>query len=306
MVRSNLTPRPPSLRVKGEFEAPLLAGEGLGRGLGRDPRRGYVLIAVLIVVVVLSLVAYRFTDSMTGEYRAAARSADVVQARAAAVSGVHYAAAMLADPETFYDVLGGDPTQDNPEFQDVVVRTDPKTGREARFSIVSVAATGPGVYETRFAAEDEGAKLNINALIGQDPTGAVLYNALLKLPQLQGADGSEVAAAIVDWVDEDDEPGLSSNGAASGAENEYYSSLGNPYQCKNRPLNTLGELLLVKGVTPQLLYGTDQNQSGSGDRGLSEFLTVHGREVSADSVGNMKVWINGDDPKAISASILDA
>ena len=62
-------------------------------------RPGYVLIAVLIVIVVLSLMAYRFTDSMSGEYRAGAKSADAARARAAAVSGIHYTAALLADRE---------------------------------------------------------------------------------------------------------------------------------------------------------------------------------------------------------------
>ena len=32
------------------------------------PRDGYVIFAVLIVVIVLSLVAYRFTDSMTSVF----------------------------------------------------------------------------------------------------------------------------------------------------------------------------------------------------------------------------------------------
>jgi Tfp pilus assembly protein PilX len=72
-------------------------------------RGGYVIFAVLIVIVVLSLVAYRFTESMTAEYRASARSADDAQAKAAAVSGLHYAAAVLSDRETFYGDLDGNP-----------------------------------------------------------------------------------------------------------------------------------------------------------------------------------------------------
>src|SRR5688500_15294583 len=96
--------------------------------------RGSVLIAVLIVVVVLSLVAYRFTDAMSAQRRAAQRSADAAQARVAAVSGVHWAAAALADPDTFYNVLGGDPGQDNEIFYDQVFWTDPNNPqRQARF-----------------------------------------------------------------------------------------------------------------------------------------------------------------------------
>jgi len=276
----------------------------------RGPRRGYVLIAVLLVVVVLSLVAYRFNDSMSGEYRAAARSADLVRVKAAAVSGIHYVAALISDPLTVNGELGGN-IFDNPAFTDVVVWADPANPRrQAKFSVVSVALTGPGSYERRAGVIDEGGKLNINALIAQDKTGVALYNALLKIPNMT----EEVAANIVDWVDADETPGSAANGAAVGAENEHYSSLANPYRCKNGPLNTLDELLLVKGVTPQLLYGSDQNQNGVADpgeggtldRGWSDYLTVYGREISLDSTGQLKIWINGEDPAAIYAAMKSA
>ncbi|MCE9567229.1 MAG: general secretion pathway protein GspK [Planctomycetes bacterium] len=269
-------------------------------------RHGYVLIAVLVVIVVLSLAAYRFTDSMSGEHRAAVRTSDLAQARAAAVSGVHYAASMLSDPDAMANRLNGDPTLDNAsEFGEVVVRDDPN--RKACFRLVAVATTSPGVYEQRSAVIDEGAKLNINALIAQDKTGQVLYNALVKLPILANlAEGPAIADAIVDWVDADDTP------RTSGAENSTYLSLANPYKCKNGPLNSIDELLLVQGVTPQLLYGNDQNQNGAGDdnngqslsRGLADFVTIYGREVSVDASGQqLKVYINGDDVNAIYTAL---
>ncbi|MFO0825806.1 MAG: type II secretion system protein GspK [Gemmataceae bacterium] len=222
-------------------------------------RPGYVLIAVLIIIVVLSLAAYRFTDSMTAEHRAAVRTSDVAQARAAAVSGIHYTAALLADRDAVSTYLGGDPTLDNSDmFSDISVREDAKNpNKTAKFRVVSVAMTGPGLFEQRSAVIDEGGKLNINALIAQDKTGQVLYNALLKLPDMT----PDVADAIVDWVDADETP------RTNGAEAEYYQSLPTPYKCKNGPLNTIEELLLVKGVTPQLLFGTDQNRNGTNDDG---------------------------------------
>src|SRR5207302_3890787 len=83
-----------------------LQGGQMKRPLNRE-RPGYVLIAVLIVIAVLSLAAYQFTELMTSEYRAAARTNDAAQARHAAVSGIHYAAAMLADPASYFGELGG-------------------------------------------------------------------------------------------------------------------------------------------------------------------------------------------------------
>jgi hypothetical protein len=46
----------------------------------------------------------------------------------------------------------------------------------------------------------------------------------------------------------------------NGAEIETYSALG--YACKNGPPDTIEELLLVRGVTPDLLFGADMNRNG--------------------------------------------
>ena len=50
--------------------------------------------------------------------------------------------------------------------------------------------------------------------------------------------------------------------SADGASDSYYLSLPQPYNCKNSPFETVEELLLVEGVTPQLLYGDDTNRNG--------------------------------------------
>ncbi|MBA4064754.1 MAG: hypothetical protein C0501_13775 [Isosphaera sp.] len=270
-----------------------------------DPRRpGYVLLVVLIVIVVLSLAAYRFTDAMTGEFRAAVRTSDAAQSRAAAVSGVYYVADLLADPDRVKTELNSDPTVDNTAaFGERVVRAGDETAREARFRIVSVALLDGGQYEQRAALTDEGGKLNVNALMAQDKTGAVLYAALMQLPGMT----EDVADGIVDWVDADETP------RPTGAENTYYQALASPYRCKNGPLNSLDELLLVKGVTPQLLYGNDRNRNGvqdpgegegAFDRGLADYLTVYGRAVAVDSSGTtLKVYINGPDLKAVATGL---
>src|SRR4051794_6937486 len=50
-------------------------------------RPGYVLIAVLIVIVVLSLAAYRFLDAMASEAAVAQRTTEFAQARTYADQG---------------------------------------------------------------------------------------------------------------------------------------------------------------------------------------------------------------------------
>ena len=85
----------------------------------RDQRDGYVIVAVLIVIVVLSLAAYTFTDLMTAEHKAALRVRDNSQARLSAVSGVHFVAAALADQDYLYNQLGGTPTAASVTFREI-------------------------------------------------------------------------------------------------------------------------------------------------------------------------------------------
>ena len=53
----------------------------------------------------------------------------------------------------------------------------------------------------------------------------------------------------MDWRDPDKLHRL------NGAEDDYYLSLRVPYKAKNGNFETIDELLLVKGMTPEILYG---------------------------------------------------
>ena len=57
----------------------------------------------------------------------------------------------------------------------------------------------------------------------------------------------EITDAVIDWLDADSEP--FGNG---GAEQNYYDSLEEPYPIGNRPMISVSELALVKGVTPYI------------------------------------------------------
>jgi hypothetical protein len=94
--------------------------------------------------------------------------------------------------------------------------------------------------ELDFGLTDEAGKINLNS---------ASQEMLLRLPGMT----AELAASIIDWRDEDSEitPG--------GAEDEYYLLLPEPYNCKNGPLETVDEILLIKGASEELLYGEDTN-----------------------------------------------
>ncbi|MBI5416036.1 MAG: general secretion pathway protein GspK, partial [Candidatus Omnitrophica bacterium] len=57
-----------------------------------------------------------------------------------------------------------------------------------------------------------------------------------------------IAYSILDWKDADHNP----VDQTYGAEDDYYQSLAKSCRCKNRPLDTPEELLLVRGVTPEI------------------------------------------------------
>jgi type II secretory pathway component PulK len=264
------------------------------------------LIAVLLVVVVLSFASYKYLEAMTAETERAYRDTELAQARGFAIAGVHYAAGALSDPTYFTVTLGGNPT-DVPSFGNVTVGDAAGNRGGGRFALYNLADSGtPGEtrYSPRFGVTDESGKLNLNAEILRDPTGEMLYAALMKLPNMT----EDIADAIVDWLDADDTT------RTAGAESADYAGQG--YRAKNGPLNSIEELLLVRGVTPQLLFGNDRNRNGRLDpdeqdgnefnRGWFDFLTAYGREPNVDSTGTKRVNIADDDLSTLYDQLLAA
>jgi general secretion pathway protein K len=83
--------------------------------------------------------------------------------------------------------------------------------------------------------------------------------------------------SIRDWQDKDDSHRL------DGAENDFYRKE-RGYDCKNHELEHTGELLLIKGVTPELYLGTENHP------GLRDFINCYG--------GNSRIDVNCASPWA--------
>jgi general secretion pathway protein K len=108
----------------------------------------------------------------------------------------------------------------------------------------------------------ESGKLNVNLL--RDDSGTLDRTGIDRLLRLidllnQQDDGHPdigygLVAAIIDWTDSDDQvtclPFVKQENL--GAESGYYDNLAPSYRCRNGPLQTTEELLLVKGITPQI------------------------------------------------------
>ena len=121
-----------------------------------------------------------------------------------------------------------------------------------------------------YSIHDENGKININTASRDILTKALAANGLSL-----GSDRDTIVDSILDWIDKDDRH------RANGAESDYYRGLSPAYSAKNGPLDSLEELLKIRGVTPNLFYGSENYQTKeSSDTenapGLARIFTVQG------------------------------
>ena len=112
------------------------------------------------------------------------------------------------------------------------------------------------------AITDLDGKLAINELVnGNNPQTVVVdrfYRLFSSLEIEHLADPAELVAALIDWLDSGSQNYqlIQTDGLdipVSGAENDYYQGLANGYSCKNGPLESMDELLLVKGFSQEVV-----------------------------------------------------
>jgi len=101
---------------------------------------------------------------------------------------------------------------------------------------------------------------------------ALLTNVVKECGLGPGADRDTVIDSILDWRDPNREHRL------NGAEEDYYRGLDPPYSSKDSDLDVLEELLLVRGVTPELFFG--KQEQGKAVPGLRDLLSVHSLEAT--------------------------
>jgi type II secretory pathway component PulK len=209
-------------------------------------------ILVALVGVVLVMARWARVESTAAGNRVAA-----VQAATAARAGEQYVISQIEQ------AAGSAATLDQVQYEAVPVGpTD--LPPSAFFWVMR-----PDRDEDRlqdFGVDDEGSKININT---------ANRDMLMKLPGMT----EDVADAIIDWRDADENPGT------AGAESDYYQSLQPPYRCKNGPFESVEELLLVKGVTPDLLYGYDTNHNGFLDK--EEVAAGNGSNLDESQEGSL-------------------
>ena len=185
---------------------------------------GVALIVVLWIFIFLFVVAFEFSTSAREEATAAQRFSDETMGYYLALAGFE---------RGLYDYLNQQASAGTPAKPDTNSDLFDGTYREENL--------GGGVLRVRLM--DESGKININR-VNEETLRRIFTNLAI-----DEARRDTLVDSIMDWRDDDDLH------RTNGAESDYYESLTPPYSAKNGPLDSVEDLLWIKGMTPDLFYG---------------------------------------------------
>jgi general secretion pathway protein K len=217
-----------------------------GRRLGEG---GVALIVVLLLLALLLTIVGEFSQAMRIEAVTAANFRSGITE-----TWLSEAAYQRALAEILPDALGHELDVDG-----MLVFRRTRLGTPAVPERLDVRIE-PGRLSYRLT--DESARINLNRA-----TRDVLDRLLQDLGA-EKTDRDTIIDSIQDWRDPNEEHRL------NGAESDYYLALPVPYRSKNGDFNSVDELLQVRGMTRELLYGRPDAP------GLAEHLTVFGPGVT--------------------------
>ncbi|CCW34032.1 type II secretory pathway, component PulK [Chthonomonas calidirosea] len=227
--------------------------------------RGQALIPVLLAMLLLVAVAVTLAARAHDQARASANFVEQVEDYYAAKGALNYAISSLEQTSNNGATYG-------------VVQPDPSADQNGWWQI--------GDLWVKVMAVDTASRININQ---------VDINTLEQLPVF--AQNPNLAQAIIDWrtavTTTNAAPTSDQSTQQGGSEN--YESLPTPYDNKGAPFDTIGELLLVQGMTPSILYGTvagtpaaaGQTLGNTTTNSLSTSSSATTNRSAANRYGNM-------------------
>ena len=257
-------------------------------------REGFALIAVIWTVAVLSLLVCSFSLDAYMEGKAATYVRNRHQATALMNSGLTLAELLMSRQEK---VSGEETEEEVAKDRWIAPAIRLKRGQRVEVSQrLMFDASGQLQFETEdvtsvtnqvpdaeifVAIEPEPARWNINKLTraGFGDNADLIWARILTVAGVPEEEQSALVDSFYDWVDEDSIPE-----STDGAENDYYETLERPYRCKNGPLDTVGELLFIRGFDRNngvLLKGGVWNPEDPQDRqilvrGIESLFTTYG------------------------------
>lgn len=237
--------------------------------------RGIALILVLISVVVLAVLAAGFAYSMRVELKLARNANSERELEWLGRSGVELARYVLGQQLMIagepYDALNqrwaggpGSIALSNSPLMDIRLEDVELGGGHISVKIVDCER-----------------KMNIN--LAPEP---MLHQAMAMIG-LDAGGAQTVVASIMDWIDPDDLTRI------GGAERDFYESRDPSYVPKNGPIDDLSEMLLIQGVTPDLLWGAANTNSSfsSFQAKRSGVAGIRAREMPSFTVGLADLFV---------------
>lgn len=220
--------------------------------------RGFALVAVLLVLGLLGVVGAEFAQSMRLEASAVRAYKESIVAAHLAEAGVEQAIRELS-AETGFAAMADD------GLLTFYTRERQPLARLVRAQV----PLGSGAFTYRIT--DEEARLNLNT----SPPDRV--DRLLQALGVEKRDRDVIVDSIQDWRDGNEDHRL--NGAES---EDYYLKLPVPYRARNANLDSIQELIQIRGVTPRIFNGSERTP------GLVDLVTVKspGSTVNINTAGD--------------------
>ncbi len=229
--------------------------------------RGIALLMVISVTTILIATALEYNRRARFAVISTAAARDRLTLSQMAASGIHAAMALLAKDRAESNIDSLQEGWANPDKINELLSEIP-------FDDGTLAVT----------ISDEMGRIQVNALV-TFPDSRNFNDSqrqLLERYLYYFRDASEetpedsqppaIINSLKDWLDSGDDEAIT---GLSGAESAYYQDLSPSYSSRNGPIADINDLLLVKGITAELFYGSTEKP------GIADSLTVYGMTPGA-------------------------
>lgn len=222
----------------------------------KQSREGAALLVSLWVLIILSLIVGSFAFEVQLEAMLVSYKRKKFRTEMMALSGIEYAAAILDQRANAKELEIEDMAEDLDGFMQAALHI--KRG----LSTTSTIELGDGSFSVTLESAEAGR--NVNLLTREE------WLEILEMANMPSTEWDAMIDCLEDWIDEGDLHKL--NGAES--DDPFYQDRG--YPVKNGPLDSIEELLLVKGWGEDILYGSEADEEGDAIFGIADLLTVWG------------------------------
>jgi general secretion pathway protein K len=229
--------------------------------------RGIALLLVISVTTILIAAALEYNRRARFAVLSATVARDRLTLSQMTASGIHAAMALLAKDRAESNIDSLQEDWANPDKINELLSEIP-------FDDGTLSVT----------ISDEMGRIQVNALVTFPDSRSFnesqrrllerYFNSLRDASEEIPEDSQPTAIvnSLKDWLDSGDDGAIT---GLSGAESAYYQDLNPGYNSRNGPIADINDLLLIKGITSELFYGSTDTP------GVSDALTVYGMTPGA-------------------------